>query len=251
MPLKSLLGISYQDSNKARNNSIPIVLLHGAGSSHLGWPAVFRYIPDRHVLSIDLPGHGASEAVQSSNIEEYAKQVFAFLDHLLIEQVIIAGFSMGAVIALEMLLTQPKYFSKAIFFSYPLSFTLGTLLDDYALGMATPAHLIEQFSSSLLHSAGNTAQQNLLAAPLLDEEQLFHDLAAIRGYRASFQPGPVHMPTLWAFGEKDAFSENGDRCFIHEQFPSAQIKEIPNAGHLSVWEYPDRVLQITTDFLLT
>lgn len=250
MPLKALLGISYQDSNKAHSDSAPIVLLHGAGSSHLGWPAVFRYMPDRRVLSIDLPGHGASDAEQPSSIEEYAEQLFVFLDHLQIDQVIIAGFSMGAVIAREMLLTQQKHFSKAIFLSYPLNFTPGILLDDYAMGMATQAHLIETFSNSLVNAAGNTTQQNLLTAPIHDGEQLFHDLTAIQSYRTSFHQSTVHNPTLWVFGEKDAFSENKHRQIICEQFSNAQIEEIPNAGHLAVWEYPDRVLQITTDFLL-
>lgn len=249
MALKSLLGITYQDSNKTRDENIPFVLLHGAGSSHLGWPAVFRYMPDRRILSLDLPGHGSSEAVQPTSIEEYAKQLFVFLDHMQIDQVIIAGFSMGAVIAMEMLLSKPQYFSKAIFLSYLVNFNPGTILNDHATDIIEPAHLVDRFSSILFNSAINPAQRDQFAAPLKDGKKLFNDLDAIRRYRPQFHKSAVSVPTLWVFGENDALIETDHHTFVGEQFSNSRIEVISNAGHVHLWEYPDIVLRMIEDFI--
>ena len=48
----------YQDDVRGRRN---LVLVHGAGGSHLDWPAPLRRLREANVYALDLPGHGRSE----------------------------------------------------------------------------------------------------------------------------------------------------------------------------------------------
>jgi pimeloyl-ACP methyl ester carboxylesterase len=45
-----------------------VVLIHGAGGSHLDWPAELRRMPGQHVYALDLPGHGKSEGLGRQSI---------------------------------------------------------------------------------------------------------------------------------------------------------------------------------------
>ena len=49
----------------------PLLLIHGAGGTHMHWPASLRRLPGWNVYAIDLPGHGKSagpgRASMSSN----------------------------------------------------------------------------------------------------------------------------------------------------------------------------------------
>ena len=38
----------------------PLVMLHGLGGNAASWAALVRQLPGRHVIAVDLPGHGAS-----------------------------------------------------------------------------------------------------------------------------------------------------------------------------------------------
>ena len=45
----------YQGDVRSKRN---LVLVHGAGGSHLDWPAPLRRLRGANVYALDLPGHG-------------------------------------------------------------------------------------------------------------------------------------------------------------------------------------------------
>src|SRR5947209_10480681 len=83
----------------------PLLLLHGTGSSRGVWKPVIPLLSrERDVIAVDLPGHGDSPLVggiQASPIG-YAPLVAATLDRLGLENVDVAGNSMGAWTGLEL-----------------------------------------------------------------------------------------------------------------------------------------------------
>ncbi len=48
-----------------------LVLVHGAGGSHLDWPAPLRRLRETNVYALDLPGHGRSGGTGRSSIAAY------------------------------------------------------------------------------------------------------------------------------------------------------------------------------------
>ena len=52
----------------------PLVLVHGAGGSHLDWPPDLRRLAGMRVIALDLPGHGRSPGPgRADPVRAYAK----------------------------------------------------------------------------------------------------------------------------------------------------------------------------------
>ncbi len=85
----------------------PIVLLHGLCDSHLTWSRVAPALAKRrHVLTIDLPGHGLSGRPNASyGLAWNASVIGAALDALDLSEVDVVGHSYGGGVAQWLLLT--------------------------------------------------------------------------------------------------------------------------------------------------
>jgi pimeloyl-ACP methyl ester carboxylesterase len=84
----------------------PLVLLHGLGESHIGWrPVINALAAEYDVIAIDLPGFGRSPALPAG-VSPTAANLAAEIDHTLDELGIgdyhVAGYSLGARVAIQL-----------------------------------------------------------------------------------------------------------------------------------------------------
>jgi Lysophospholipase len=56
-----------------------LLLIHGAGESHLVWPGALRNLPGATVYALDLPGHGRSRGRGRSSIADYTRVVVEWM----------------------------------------------------------------------------------------------------------------------------------------------------------------------------
>ncbi len=84
-----------------------LLFLHGWCNDGMYWKNQVEYFSENYnVFAIDLPGFGKSKADRINwTIEEYAKDVIAFIDTMNLKNVVIIGHSMAAEIMLETALT--------------------------------------------------------------------------------------------------------------------------------------------------
>ncbi len=84
----------------------PLVLLHGLGESHIGWRPVIDMLSEHYdVIAIDLPGFGRSAALSaavSPTAVNLAAAVNSTLDALGIGAYHVAGYSLGARVAIQL-----------------------------------------------------------------------------------------------------------------------------------------------------
>lgn len=83
---------------------VPVVLLHGFGSSATFWRdhLIDSLATTYRVIAVDLPGHGRSDALDTSIVfrnENAARVILALLDTLRIERAAFVGFSQGGMIS--------------------------------------------------------------------------------------------------------------------------------------------------------
>jgi pimeloyl-ACP methyl ester carboxylesterase len=80
-----------------------IVFLHGAGYSHLSWVLQTRAMANDgwNVLAPDFPGHGLSTGEPLKSVEEMARFTLAVMDAAGAGEAVLAGHSMGGLVALE------------------------------------------------------------------------------------------------------------------------------------------------------
>ena len=101
-------GIYYAQFDEGHKDQPPIILIHGAGSSHLIWPSEIRRLVGQRVLAVDLPGHGKSTGVGLQSISSNADQIVEFLAALGLYQAVFVGHSMGGAIALDLAIRHPN-----------------------------------------------------------------------------------------------------------------------------------------------
>ena len=78
----------------------PVVLLHGL-TCHLGyWLRVVPLLTGVRAVALDFRGHGLSEHRDSYRYADYERDLFSLLDRLELDQVTIAGHSLGGYVAL-------------------------------------------------------------------------------------------------------------------------------------------------------
>jgi len=89
---------------KAPDPSRPtLVLLHGALNDHSVWSVLLAPLAQQgvDVLAPDLPGHGRSAGPALDSVEAMADWLPALLDAAGVETALLAGHSMGSLVALE------------------------------------------------------------------------------------------------------------------------------------------------------
>ena len=97
-------GAYCYGGGKVFDGALPTaVFIHGAQNDHSVWALQSRYMAHHgySVLAVDLPGHGRSSGPALDSVEAMAQWVLDLLNALGVQRAILAGHSMGSLIALE------------------------------------------------------------------------------------------------------------------------------------------------------
>lgn len=97
-------NISYLELKHENNKGFPIVLLHGfLETTKIFLPFIEKLAVKRHVIAIDLPGHGTSEQISDiQTMPLMAEAVLEVIKACKLDKVVVVGHSMGGYVALEL-----------------------------------------------------------------------------------------------------------------------------------------------------
>lgn len=101
----------------------PLVLLHGLGNNHKSWGFVLDHIDYTkwRVIVLDLLGFGdAPKPNVQYTPNHHANAVVATLNNLGLEYVVIAGHSMGCLVAINIAYRYPQRVKQLVLFGAPL-----------------------------------------------------------------------------------------------------------------------------------
>ena len=178
--------INYEDVGEGA----AVVLVHGFTQTHKSWrfvPIFESLMADHRLVSVDLRGHGDSPKPHDPRRygREMAEDLARVLDELGIDRAHFIGFSMGASVVGDLLVTHPERVQTAA-----LGSGFFTLWDERE----------EEFAESVL-KRGETGER----FPWEPRNQDFEALAAaIRGARfaevSDRQIAAITTPTLVCFG---------------------------------------------------
>lgn len=87
-----------------------MVLLHGLTNSHQTYREVVERLTGRdlHIITPDLRGHGRSRRADTYRASDYAEDIIGLLDRIGADSVVIAGHSLGGVVASTLAATHPQ-----------------------------------------------------------------------------------------------------------------------------------------------
>ena len=191
---------------------------------------------------------------------QFCEDTTGFMDALGIQQAHVLGWSMGSLIAQELILRHPSRVNKLILYStycsegmFPPSPEIIQQLTDMT---GTPEERGMRFISTLF--PGIWLQNNshrigeIFFRPMgnLPEETLQQQSMAIGEWNGSeARLGEINNPVLLITGTEDCLVPPRNSLFIHEKIPNTQLDLIENGGHGLMFQYPDIFCEKVVAFL--
>lgn len=225
----------------------PLVLVHGAGGSHLDWPPELRRLHGVRVLALDLPGHGRSEGESGPDTMQYAQAVGDFLNALSIDRAIIAGHSMGGAIAQLLGIHMPDRVAGLILIG-----TGSKLPVDPSL----PQRIVDDPEATLdwitewawsKHAPDQLKQLGRTRLSQTATETLRADYLACQAFDVRDQIQFITAPTLILSATDDHMVKPKFGITLNERIPNSTLVMVENAGHM----FPLEQSQIVTDAIRT
>ncbi len=237
------VNLYYEESGKGPT----LLLLHGFGETLETWkPYLADLAKFNRVIAVDLPGHGRSSMLDSSNIylhKQAANVLLSFLDALKLDTVNVMGFSSGAFITLYLATLKPALTRKIIVVAGQTYYSDSTRRFIRSLGGANN-FIMDQKELETLHGS---RKGKVIAEQFWNFRQLYGD--------PSFTPdvlSTIQANTLIIHGDDDPVAPIENAFQLYRNIPKSHLYIIPNAGHVGFFQPKNQkeFLQRVTDFLV-
>lgn len=265
--------VAYVDSG---GEGEPLLLIHGLSSYTGFWE---RQIPafasqGYRVISLDLPGYGASSRPDAPcDPPWYASVVADFMDALELPATTVFGHSMGGQIALTLALTQPERVRRLVL-SAPAGFERfsrgerdwmrqfwhegraleadeDTVRANFAMNFARWDDGVERLVEERVRMAGTAAFEGTSVA-------VARSVVGMIDHPVLDRLGEIRTPTLVIFGEDDRLIPNpvfhgGRTATFAKQgvaaIPGAELVMLSGAGHMVHHDQPEEFNETVLDWL--
>lgn len=231
----------------------PILFIHGISQC---WHSWIRQLDsdlarDHRLIAMDMRGHGLSEkprdAYSESNL--WADDVNAVVQSLRLEQVILSGWSYGALVILDYI----RHYGTDAIGGIQFVDAITKLGSDDAFAVLTPEFL--SIVPGILSTDAEESVRSLesLIRMCFAQELSMPDLYMVLGYNVSVPPyvrqalfsrsldnddllPRISKPVLITHGAAEAIVKPSAVDKHQAGMSHAQVQMIPNAGHASFWD---------------
>jgi pimeloyl-ACP methyl ester carboxylesterase len=250
--------IHYTDTGKGE----PVLLIHGYPETSEIWKNFSGKLSVKfRVITIDLPGHGLSDAGGvSDSMEYFATIVRKLMDYLEMDKVFLAGHSLGGYITLAFLELFPERLTGyCLFHSQPFADTPETIekrnreismAREGKKDMIYPGNVVRMFADTNIDKNSSALARWMEIASGISAEGIVAVLKAMisRPSRLSIME-EGRVPCLWILGRMDNYIP----CYAilkRVNLPAnAELVILENSGHLGFVEEEEKSLKILTDFV--
>jgi poly(3-hydroxyalkanoate) depolymerase len=231
----------------------PLFLVPGIGCGADLWEPFMPYFPNRRLLSFDAPGTGRSTTpLYPMPVSALADLAAAVLDDRRVDSTDVVGFSYGGAIAQQLAYDYPERVDRLVLAA--TNFGWGSALGSpLALAaMATPlrfysASYFERIAAGVYGGATGrdpAKRQGAIGArrrlPPSEYGYAMQLLGGMGWSSWSFLPRIPHE-TLVVCGDDDPLVPVVNARLIAARIPRAQLAVVESAGHLLLWDEPERV----------
>ncbi|HET6827596.1 MAG TPA: alpha/beta hydrolase [Ramlibacter sp.] len=250
-----------------KNASTPVILLTHLAAVLDNWdPRVVDGIAAKHhVVAFDNRGVGASTGSPANTIEQMADDAITFIKAKGFKQVDLFGFSMGGMIAQEIVLKEPQLVRKLILTgtgpaggpgistvagvsNYDLLRATFTGQDpkQYLFFTRTPKGIEagKAFLKRLQERTDNRDKDIAVGAYVAQLQAL-----SAWGQKRPADLSVIKQPALVANGDDDRMVPTSNSYDLAKRLPNAQLVIYPDAGHGGIFQYHEDFVPKALAFL--
>ena len=250
------------------------ILIHGWSSSSYAMSPLTALLSQRFSsVAVDLPGYGRSPPMDSrASIPVYAEMLVELIEQISEGPVVLVGHSMGGMISLTIALNHPEVVERMVLICPTISGRLSRTINFFV----SPINFIERFSigRSLVSAIERTyvGVTDRLMRPVSfadrsgiaekDYDRLRSDarrtgegrvraqcFSAMRENDLSGALNRIETPALVIWGAEDNTVPLRDAGLVADEWPDADLRIIPKAGHWPHFETPDTASRLISAYL--
>jgi pimeloyl-ACP methyl ester carboxylesterase len=251
-----------------RNDPLPIVLLHGTGSSLHAWHGWVEALKEkRRVIRFDLPGFGLTGPSPDRiyTLDNDVRVVVAMLDKLTVKRCVIGGNSLGGAVAWRTALAHPCRVEKLIIVdavgypdhsvSVPIGYRLAQMRAlTWLLKNTLPRSLVRQGLHNIFGDAKRVTQEMIDRAVDLNQRE-GNRQALVERFRQRCpnelfkRISELRVPTLVLWGGRDRLIPPDDAHRFHRDIAGSTLVIFDDLGHAPEEEDPTRTVEAVKQFL--
>lgn len=260
------VNYAYRELGKS-NGGTPVVLLVHLAAVLDNWDprVVDGMAAKHHVIAFDNRGIGASSGTPSSSMEQMADDAITFIQAKGFEQVDLLGFSMGGMVAQEIVLKKPQLVRKMVlagtgpaggegistvsgvtFYDMLRGFLTGQDAKQFLFFTRTPGGIEagKAFLARLKERTENRDQEISVRAFLAQLEAL-----RTWGNKQPADLSVVKQPVLVVNGDNDRMVPTPNTHDLARRLPNSELIIYPDAGHGGAFQFHDDFVLKTLAFL--
>ena len=228
-----------------------VVFVHGWTCDESSWDGqVSALAADYQVITLDLPGHGRSEAPADDafSMDLFARAVEAVRAEAGVDRIVLVGHSMGTPVIRQYALMFPEHVAALVLVDGLVRFADGA--SDVTLppmtgesGLAAREGMIRGMFSE---ATTPELQQRILSMMLGAPEATAAGAMSATWDTTQWRNDPVTIPVLALYADDSALA---DREAMSSLYPQFEYHEIPETGHFLMMEKPEEFNRLLREFL--
>ena len=233
----------------------PLLLLHAWAESRGSFDRLLPGLPGLRVYAPDLRGQGDADKPEDGySLAEQAEDAAAILDALGVGTAYVLGSSSGGYVAQQLAVAHPGRVAALVLVGSPLNLHGRAPFADEVDGLTDPINedwvraSISWFT--LLEPVPDWFFEDRVRDGVRMPAHAWKKiLAGLTSATPPTEGSAIRTPALVIHGGKDGLLTQWEQGVLAARIPGAALKVYPDAGHLVLWEHPDRVAADATAFL--
>ena len=260
-------GVTFAYRELGPKGDIPVVFFVHLAATLDNWdPRIVEAIAaNRHVITFDQRGVGASSGTVPDTIDAAAADAYSFIAALGHEKIDVFSFSMGGFIAQDLVVAHPELVRRLVLTGTgprggrDIDKVVATTYYDIARATITrsdPKEFLFFDRDQAGKRAGKAFVERLQERTTGRDEPMSTkgfttQLKAIQRYSRS-QPSDLSVitqPTLIANGDKDRMVPSILSADLHQRIAGSELIIYPNSGHGGIFQYWEKFAPVAAKFL--
>lgn len=260
-------GVTYAYRELGPKGGVPVVFFVHLAATLDNWdPRIIDPIAQhRHVITFDQRGVGASSGSVPGTLEEAADDAYAFITALGYELIDVFSFSMGGMIAQDLVVKHPDLVRRLVLTGTgprggkDMDKVVGTTYWDILRATLTRSDPKEFlfFNRDAEGKRAAKAFVKRLSERTVDRDKAIGtkafqtQLKAIQrfGRSAPSDLSTITQPTLIANGDNDRMVPSVLSNDLHRRIAGSELIIYPNSGHGGIFQYWERFAPVAVQFL--